>query len=217
VPPDTLSITHDHYRETFSLIREREKDRDRSFLWLIGLFALIVLEVYYPASVGGTLGGFHFLGTDIDPSHLPLPMLLDASWVLVLAVTLNYCRAAINIDRQYPYLHRLEDKLSEQIADPDVFRREGRVYLDRYPLILNWSWFAYVVVFPLIVGLVSVLLVVRETSGLNYSIPHKAFDTAVAAMVVVSFAVYRVVPPIVELARNDAARSRLHPTFTQTK
>ncbi len=35
-----LEVLHDHYKETFSQIREREKLRDQLLLALIGLFEL---------------------------------------------------------------------------------------------------------------------------------------------------------------------------------
>jgi hypothetical protein len=192
---DNLALVHDHYKETFALVRERERSRDKAFLLLIGLFALLVVEVYYPAAAG-TLRSFSVLGTDIDVSRLPLSMLLDASWVLALAVTLSYCRVAISVDRQYPYVHHLEDWIGGQLGDSTIFGREGKAYLDRYPLVLNWAWFCYVVVFPVVVVLVAILLIEKEWSGLSYSLTHKAFDAAMAFCIVISFLLYRVLPKV---------------------
>jgi hypothetical protein len=38
--PGTLGLLHDHYKESFSLIRAREQRRDRLLLWLLFLFAV---------------------------------------------------------------------------------------------------------------------------------------------------------------------------------
>jgi hypothetical protein len=204
MPDNNLSIVHDHYKETFTIVREREHDRDRSFLLLIGLFALLVIEVYYPAAVGGTVRSVQVLGTDIDLSHMPLSMLLNATWVLVLAVSLSYCRVAISIDRQYPYVHHLENWISDQLGDDTIYRREGSVYLERYPVLLNWAWFCYVVVFPLVVALVTILLLQRESAGLPYSVIHKGFDALIGILVVISFLLYRVLPKVLDkLPRNQ--------------
>jgi len=205
-----LSIVHDHYKETFAIVRERERDRDRSFLLLIGLFAVLVVEVYYPAAAGGAVRSFQILGTDIDASRLPLSMLLNATWVLALAVSLSYCRVAISIDRQYPYVHHLESWISEQLGDASIYRREGNVYLERYPLLLNWAWLCYVVVFPLVVSVVSILLVQREWTGLPYSIAHKGFDVGIAFLVIVSFLLYRVVPKVHERFIREGTKGVLH-------
>ncbi len=43
-----LDVLHNHYTESFAYIREWEKQRDRLFLVLIGLFALLFFEVQYP-------------------------------------------------------------------------------------------------------------------------------------------------------------------------
>ena len=48
---DNVDILHDHYKESFSHIRDREKQRDRLFLFLIGVLGLLFLEVQYPANL----------------------------------------------------------------------------------------------------------------------------------------------------------------------
>ena len=124
-----LDVLHDHYKESFSHIREREKQRDRLFLVLIGLFALLSLQILYPTDFGGALGPLKVSGAEVDIGALPLPALLSASWVFTFAIALRYCQVSINVERQYPYLHALEDKISAAIGDPDLYRREGGEYL----------------------------------------------------------------------------------------
>jgi hypothetical protein len=60
-----LEILHDHYKETFTRLREVEALRDRLFLRLIGLFALLIIEIGYPAALGGTLGKLSVLGGNL--------------------------------------------------------------------------------------------------------------------------------------------------------
>ncbi len=191
-----LSIIHDHYKETFALIRERERLRDRSFGFLIGLFALLALEIYYPAQVGVSLGVLHVLGTDIDVKQLPLALLIDATWVFSLTIALGYCRTTANVERQYPYLHHLEDWMSSALGDDSLYRREGHVYLTGFPAFLTWAWFSYVIVFPVVLMLGCVVLVAHEWSALSYSAPHRIFDSIIALLIVASFGVYAVVPRI---------------------
>ena len=191
-----LSVIHDHYKETFALIRERERLRDRSFGFLIILFALLVVEVYYPAQVGASIGVLRLFGTDIDLKQLPVALLIDATWMFALTIALGYCRTAAHVERQYPYLHDLEDWMSSALGDETLYRREGRVYLADYPAFLNWAWFSYVIVFPLTVILGCGALVTHEWSALNYSAPHKVFDSAIAVLIVASFFVYAVLPRI---------------------
>jgi hypothetical protein len=195
VDEQRLDVLHDHYKETFALIREREGQRDRLFLVLIGLFALLVLEVQYPANFGGALGPLTVSGAEVNLGALPLPGLLSASWVLTVAVALRYCQAVMLVERQYDYLHRLEEKISGELGDDDLYRREGRSYLDGYPLFQDWAWICYVFLFPIAAAIAVVALVAAELTGLPYPWPNKAFDTVAALALIVSFYLYRWHPP----------------------
>ncbi len=79
-----LEVLHDHYKETFARLREAEASRDRLFLWVIGLFALLSLEVGYPVAIGGSFVKLTIAGGELNLQALPLPALLNATWVLTL-------------------------------------------------------------------------------------------------------------------------------------
>jgi len=194
VADDALMILHDHYKDTFGLIREREKQRDRSFLALIGLFAVLFLEVQYPSSFRGSANSIAILGAKVDVSSLPLAALLDASWVLTLTTVLSYCRAAVNIERQYSYLHKLEQWISRTLAVEPLYQREGLAYLQGYPVVLDWAWICYVFVFPALALIATLTLLAIEWKGLSYSPIHKFVDTGLGLSIVVSLTLYRVVP-----------------------
>jgi hypothetical protein len=102
-----LDVLHDHYKETFARQRELERSRDRLFLWVILLFAVLSVEIGYPAEFTGSVQTVSLLGTEIDLAKLPLAALLSATWVLTFAITLRYCQISIFIDRQYRYVHTL--------------------------------------------------------------------------------------------------------------
>ena len=190
-----LDVLHDHYKESFSLIRERERQRDRLFLALIGLFALLVFEVQYPAGFGGALGPLKVAGAEVDLGSLPLAGLLSVSWVLTLAVALRYCQAVMLVERQYGYLHDLEEKVSQELGDDGLYRREGRAYLDDYTLFQDWTWICYVFLFPIIAALAVLALVTTELTRLPYPWIGKTFDVVVAIALIVSFYLYRWHPP----------------------
>lgn len=203
-----LEIIHDHYKDTFERIRGFERSRDRLFIWVIVLFALLFLEVGYPAEFGGSLRSLSLLGGEVDLGRLPLPALLSATWVLTLAISLRYCSASLWVDRQYPYLHALEKVISPALGGGIVYNREGDVYLDRYPLSVNVSWYAYVVIFPLIALIATVTLITLEWDRLPYLLIHRIFDTIVGAAVLACFFLYRVQPYITEKCRGLASRYR---------
>ena len=157
-----LEVLHDHYKESFSYIRERERERDRLFLILIALFALLALEIQYPINFKGAVGTLSFLGIELNVDALPLPAFLTATWVTVLVITLRYCQASTNVERQYKYLHTLEEKISAELKDDVLYRREGRAYTSGYPLFSWWAYRFYVVVLPVIAMIATVVMIYQE-------------------------------------------------------
>lgn len=211
-PDKQFDILHDHYKDTFARIRDAEQSRDRLFIWVIALYALLSLEIGYPAALNGSLGSVDIAGATINLQALPLPALLNATWVLTLAIALRYCQGTIFVERLYPYLHMLERTISGLLRtaapddydksstfsqlDPDIYQREGYVYLSKYPLLLNVTWFAYVILFPLIVIAATSALVAVEWTELPYPLVHHIFDTIIAAAIVVCFFLYQMQPRI---------------------
>src|SRR5215211_1581584 len=189
-----LEVLHDHYKESFSYIRERERERDRLFLILIALFALLALEIQYPINFRGAVGTLSFLGIELNVDALPLPAFLTATWVTVLVITLRYCQASINIERQYKYLHTLEDKISGELKDDELYRREGRAYKSEYSPFRWWIRRFYVIVLPVVAIIATGVLIYNEWAKLNYPLLGNIFDLVSASGVAVSFALYRIVP-----------------------
>jgi hypothetical protein len=189
-----LEVLHDHYKESFSYIRERERERDRLFLVLIALFAVLALEIQYPINFKGAVGTLTFLGIELNVDALPLPAFLTATWVTVLVITLRYCQASINVERQYKYLHKLEDKISAELKDDELYRREGRAYKSEYSPFRWWVRRFYVIVIPVIGIIATGVLIYNEWAKLDYSLLSKLIDLVSASGVAVSFALYRIVP-----------------------
>ena len=206
-----LDILHDHYKETFTRIREGVSSRDRLFLWIIGLFALLSLEIGYPAAIGGTLGKLSIAGGEINLQALPLPALLNITWVLTLVMGLRYCQTVVWVDRQYPYLHLLEEVLSPELGGGKLYQREGKVYLSEYPLLLDVAWFAYGILFPLILMVATVGLIMWEISRVEYPLLHILLDTLIAYAIITVFILYRVQPAIASWLQKRRAHPRRSP------
>ncbi len=101
---------------------------------------------------------------------------------------------SINVERQYPYLHALEEKISASIGDHNLYRREGRAYLQDYPLFSDWAWICYVFLFPMILALATLALLVGEWAMLPHHWLYKLLDSVVAAAILISFFLYRILP-----------------------
>lgn len=188
-----LEVLYDHYKDSFSNIIAREQRRDRLFVLLILIYGALVFQIRYPTAIEA-LGQVSLAGVTVAVADLPLSALLDATWALALVVGLKYCQTALSVERQYPYLHRLEEVIGARLGDPDLFCREGKAYLRGYPQVLNWAWFCYVVLFPLAVLAATASAVVGMWVDLDYGVLHNLFGTVAGGALVVSFALYQVIP-----------------------
>jgi len=191
-----LDVMHDHYKESFAHIREREKQRDRLFLILIALLGLLFLEVQYPTNIVKLLKEVGKSGIKLDVTALPITVILSVTWTIFLALMLRYCKVSMTVERQYNYLHKLESKISSLLQDDVIYRREGKEYLRDYPIFSEWAWFFYTIMFPMIVVGVEVYLICleyRNKPNIDY---NTLYDLIMAFGVGFSLALYRGVPPI---------------------
>lgn len=144
------------------------------------------------------MGKLSIAGGELNLQALPLPALLNATWVLTLTIGLRYCQTSVLVNRQYPYLHALEEAISPEVGGGDLYQREGKVYLREYPLLLDVAWIAYVILFPLIVMVATLGLAIWEVklTWVLYPLYHILFDIFVAATLICFFFLYRVQPAL---------------------
>ena len=146
-----LEVLHDHYKESFLHIREREKQRNRLFLFVIALIGVLFLEIQYSDVFSNILGNIKLEFVELNISIMPISIFLSVTWTYLFVIVLKYCQSSILIERQYEYLYHLEDKISQLFSDQSVYCREGRAYLDKYPLFSDLVWIFYILLFPIIV------------------------------------------------------------------
>jgi hypothetical protein len=187
-----LMVLHDHYKETFALVRDREKQRDKLFIYIICVVGAMFLSTQYP----GFLPSAVEVGSVGASFSLSIPAAVATSvlWTVMLTLSLRYCNYTVLIDRQYPYIALLEEKISLIIGDEDVYRREGKVYNDKYPVVSWWTWFIYTLVFPaLVIASVVVLgwMQWRFTAGAK---AYRSYDIIVGSAVVITFMLYKIWP-----------------------
>jgi hypothetical protein len=130
---EKLALLHDHYKETFSYIRDRERQRDRLFLVVIGLFGLLTTAILFSAGFSIALKEVGIAGSKADLSSLPAGAILGATWVFTLAMTLRYCQVCIVVERQYPYLHTLGSKYRKSSVTTACTNERGEPTLKIIP------------------------------------------------------------------------------------
>lgn len=136
-----------HYKDTFDIHQASIKQRDTLFYGLLIILAVFTLQLSSTEVVVSVVNDYvnKTTGIKLGKSADFISTLL---WLLLLGFTTRYYQVVLEIERQYGYLHALEEKLNGYYPESKAFTREGKSYLSKYPLFSNWIWLLYTVFFP---------------------------------------------------------------------
>lgn len=152
-------IIFEHYKETCEICRNNEKDRNQLFVSVCILLTTLFLLMISETSVTGM-----FLVWIKEKFHYDLEISVDIIqslvWTLLLYFTIRYYQLCIGIERLYHYIHDVEEKLSAMLG-MDI-SREGRRYLQEYPMVLRFIWCFYTIFFPVVYFVLIVAKMVIE-------------------------------------------------------
>jgi len=197
-----LEVLHDHYKESFSHIREREKQRDRLFAIIIAFIGILFLEIQYSDIFSNILGNIKLEFVELNVSIMPISVFLSITWTYLFIVVLRYCQTSILIERQYDYLHKLEEKISDVFENQNIYSREGKAYLDKYPLFSDLVWIFYTILFPILVILSVGSINYLEGYKIEASLYYLIYDSFLTIGVIISFILYRFFPLAKELLKS---------------
>lgn len=165
-----LEVLNDHYKDTFSHLQGYLRRRNRLSLYLLLALAIMFLEVrngnengtqtIISALISKYLGD----GMSLEPHSVKL-----LTWFFLFGLVVTYCQVVVWIERQYPYLHKLEAELGPFFSSGSPFTREGESYLKDYPALSKWSHILYTWVFPLVLLLSTGVKIVIEFCRDNFS------------------------------------------------
>lgn len=142
---ENIEILYDHYKDTINEIKKQENKRNNLFIIvLIHIFFLFLIS-FRTESVCNTISdllmeqwkmGFYF---SINIVQIVL-------MIAMLYCVIRYYQINIQIEKTYPYIHKIEEELSEKISNN--FGREGKNYLRQYPKTQNIVYYSYKYIFP---------------------------------------------------------------------
>ena len=181
---------HEHYNDTFSNIKESIKLRDRLVALVLFVLALVALYTFWPVDAITAFSQIttQKIGVAISVDGTFLGSIL---WFALLATIVRYTQVVVYIERQYAYIHNLEEELRKNYDHEIVFTRECKSYLNKYPLFSDWICFLYTTIFPLV--LISVVLskIISEwvNADCKFSFPL-LLNSALAISILVSIVLY---------------------------
>ena len=187
-----LNILHDHYKESFALIREREKQRNSLFIKLIVILGILFLEVQYPNNIQELFQSIDFSQTKISLNSLPIYIVTSVTWTIFLITTLRHCQESITVEREYKYLHKLEGVISHLLGNSPIYNRESQAYLVDYPAFSNWIYQFHTYIFPIIIFILLSYLIYIEFNT-NHVVVW-VYDFLMALGVFLSLFLYRGLP-----------------------
>ena len=161
---DNLELFYDHYKETFVVISEQIKQRDKKFVFVFILLFILLLLTFNPIEYSNIIFGFINNQYSIDLSN-QFSVLQTFLWLALFYETLRYSQSIVYIEREYKYIDYLEKiitKISKETLD-----REGGNYSKHYKPISIFTNSCYKYFFPLFSLTVAILKIKSEYSVQN--------------------------------------------------
>ena len=178
-----LQVMLDHYKDSFGIIREHLKTRERIFLVILTLMSLQLLKESSQSIV-------EFIriqtGFEIASDKDAIKSIL---WFVLLASTSRYFQTNIHIEKQYRYIHALEKKFSD-FSGEEIISREGKHYLSKYPLYSKWIGVLYTWVFPILLLVSCGLEIFRTWPGCDALGWPYVFNGVFCLMIFISVILY---------------------------
>lgn len=155
-----------HYKDTFDIHRATIKQRDTLFYGLLVILAVFTLQLSSSEMVVSVVNDYvsKSIGVNLGTSADFISTLL---WLFLLGITTRYFQVVLEIERQYGYLHALEEELNSIYSESKAFTREGISYLSNYPLFSNWVWFLYTIFFPVLIVFCVVMRINNEIESMK--------------------------------------------------
>lgn len=157
---DKLQILHEHYKDTFLYIQQNIKLRDKLLLLILGVITLMLFQIYSPVQSGEAVSLFITKHLELK-SLIAIEFLGSLIWFVLLSLVVRYFQTVVHIERQYSYIHCIEDLISP-CYENKAFNREGKAYLTNYPLFSTWTWILYTMIFPILLLIVLVVKIIGE-------------------------------------------------------
>jgi len=181
---------HEHYNDTFSNIKESIKLRDKLLALVLFVLVFVVLYAFWPNDAVNTLTQIatQKMGATLNFSDSFLGSML---WFSLLVVIVRYTQTVIYIERQYLYIHKLEEDLHKNYKNSVAFTREGKSYLEKYPIYSDWVCSLYTIIFPAVLSLIVLIKIISEWALISKAnLLSLLLNTSIAIFILLSIVLY---------------------------
>lgn len=177
-----------HYKDTFDFLQNKLKQRDRLFVGVLCILILMLFQLYTPQEALKVVS--QFISTKLNiKTQIDLLFIQSVIWFGLLAAVLKYFQTVIFIERQYNYIHRLEEQISKEYSGR-AFTREGMSYLKNYPIYLSWASFLYTIFFPILLVLIIISKIIYEFRIYSFKSKLYLFNGVIFCFILISTILY---------------------------
>jgi putative solute:sodium symporter small subunit len=132
-PDNQAKLLLKHYQDTFNHLLYYWKVRNRLFVFILVVLALMALDSCSPGVLPNLLNAYLVKKANVlgQPyCGFDFAAIGSLIWFILLCLVIQYYQRSIQVDRQYRYLDNLERQLCDIMGGPFI-TREGRAYLSR--------------------------------------------------------------------------------------
>lgn len=155
-----------HYKDSFDIHRKSIKQRDTLFYGLLLILSIFTLQLS-SADVVATIVNEYVAKVSGVKIGNNLNFISTLMWLVLAGFSTRYFQVVVEIERQYDYLHSIENQLNSYYPDSSAFTREGKSYLSKYPLFSNWAWLLYTLFFPSLIISSVIAKITDEIAAMN--------------------------------------------------
>ena len=180
----------DHYKDTFQLILYHWKVRNRLFIYILIILALLGLDAYAPGTLSKLVNGYIAKKAEKPPT-LQFEVIGTLGWFLLLSLVIQYYQRSIFVDREYRYIQRLEEQICAEMG-ADYVTREGKAYFSRrgradeggkQPVFIRGVGPIYVYAFPILLMTFVGWKIIRDCCPPDW--PFGILNIAIAGVLIV--------------------------------
>ena len=189
-PQEKLGILAEHYSETYTYLQLVVKKRDRLFVIVLVIAAVLMIFMTNPEPWQELLNRFlnSQAGSEDPISMLDVPLIGTLLWFGLLAVGHTYFQTVLHIQRQYDYIRKLEKEIQPQVGEV-AFTREGKHYKQYSNVFSNWTKFVFWILFPVIM-LVFIVFWAITLFGMHLAVFYTVLNTTMPVLFLVSMGLY---------------------------
>ncbi|RMI06630.1 MAG: hypothetical protein D6681_08415 [Calditrichaeota bacterium] len=195
----TAELLLEHHKDTYQHILYHWRLRNRLFVLVLILLALMSLDTYSPEFLPGLANAYihRTLGNQVQ---VDFSVIGSLAWFLLVSLVIQYYQRSIHVTRHYFYLAEIERMLCEQMGGPFI-TREGLSYysqrgtpevteetVDRRPLFMRMVAPLYTYFFPFMLILLVVVKLIRES--LNFDKATDWFNLIMGVVIILYTLLY---------------------------